>query len=201
MKFLKDLNKFHPHFKFTYETSKEKINFLDVVIKIKEGRIITDPYCKFTDGHQYLHDDLCHADHIKSSIIFSKILRLKRICSEKNGLNVHVEDLKIWLCKTGYPDNLIKEQFEKALRLTPRDEINSKKVNGVFLVVTYNPAFKNLSQVIRRNLQLLYYTDEQVKKVFSPAPFVYFRSTTYSKRYLVRSKIYPLERKRGSGKS
>ena len=28
---------------------------------------------------------------------------------------MHVEDLKIWLRKMGYPDNLIKEQAEKAL--------------------------------------------------------------------------------------
>ena len=79
--FLQDLNKFHPNLKFTYEKSKEKINFLDVVIKIKEGRVIADLYCKPTDGHQYLHYDSCHADHIKRSIIFSQTLRLKRICS------------------------------------------------------------------------------------------------------------------------
>ena len=35
-KFLEVLNKFHP----TYEKFKEKINFLDVVIKIKEDRIV-----------------------------------------------------------------------------------------------------------------------------------------------------------------
>ena len=52
----------------------------------------------------------------------------------------------------------------------------AKKVNGGPLVVTYNPAFKNSFQVIRKKLQLLY-ADEDVKKVFSPAPFVSFRST------------------------
>ena len=133
-----------------------------MVIKIKEGRIITDLYCKPTDGHQYLHYDSCHADHIKRSIIFSQTLRLKRICSEKNDLNVHVEDLKTWFRKRGYPDYLIKEQVEKALRLTPSDENNSKKVHGVPLVVTYNPPFKNLFQVISNNPQLLY-ADGEVK--------------------------------------
>ena len=133
------------------------------------------------------------------SIIFSQTLWLKRICSEKNDLNVHVEDLKIWFRKRGYPDYLIKEQAEKALRLTPSDENNSRKVNGVSLVVTYNPAFKNFSQVMRNNLQLLY-AYEQVKKVFSPAPFVSFRSTRNMKSYLVSTKIYPLERKVGSEK-
>ena len=175
-KFLEDLHKFHPNLKFTYEKSKEKINFLDVVIAIKKGRIITDLYCKPTDGHHwYLHYDACHADHIKRLIIFSPTLRLKRICSEKNNLNVHVEDLNIWFRKRGYPDYLINEHVEKALRLTPSDENNSKKVNGVSLAVTYNPAFKNLSQVIRKNIQLLY-ADKQVKKVLSPAPFVSIRS-------------------------
>ena len=51
--------------KFTYEKSKEKINFPDVVKKIKDGRMITDLYCKHRDGHQQLHHDSCHADHLK----------------------------------------------------------------------------------------------------------------------------------------
>ena len=41
-KFLEELNKFHPSLKFTYQKSKGKINLLDVVIKIKEGSVITD---------------------------------------------------------------------------------------------------------------------------------------------------------------
>ena len=115
-KILEDLNKFHSNLKFTYEKSKEKINFLDVAIKIKEGKIITDLYCKPRDGHQYLHYNSCHADLIKRSIIFSQTFQLKRVCSEKNDLNMHVEDLKIWFCKRGYPGNLIKEQVKNALR-------------------------------------------------------------------------------------
>ena len=140
-----------------------------------------------------------HADHIKRTIIFSQTLWLKRICSENNDLNVRVEDLKTWFRKRGYPDYLIKEQVEKALRPTPSDKNNSKKVNGVPVVVTYNPAFKTLFQVIRKNLQLLY-TDEEAKKVFSPAPFVSFRSTRNLKSCLLKSKNYPLERKVGSEK-
>ena len=198
-RFLEDLNNFHPNLKFTYEKSKDNINFLDVAIKIKEGKLITDLYCKPTDGHQYLHYDSCHADHIKRSIIFSQTLRLKRICSEKNDLNAHVEDLKKWFHRRGYPDSVVKEQVERALKHSLGNENESKNENGVPLVVTYNPVFNDLSQVIRKNLQLLY-ADEEVKKVFSPAPFVSFRSTRTLRSYLVRSKIYPLERKVGSEK-
>ena len=101
--------------------------------------------------------------------------------------------------KRGHPDYLIKEQVEKALRLTPSNENNSKEVNGIPLVVTHNPAFKNLFQAIRKDVQLLY-ADEEIKKIFLFDPFVSFRSTRNLKSYLVRSKIYPLERKVGSKK-
>ena len=106
--------------------------------------------------------------------MFSQILRLKRICWDKNDLNVHVEDLKIWFRKREYPDKLIKEQVVICRRT-------------VITTFSYN------------NLQLLY-ADEQVKKVFSSAPFVPFRRTRNLKSYLLRPKIYPLERKVSSEK-
>ena len=37
-KFLKDLNEFHPNLKFTCEKSNKKINFLDLVIKLTDGK-------------------------------------------------------------------------------------------------------------------------------------------------------------------
>ena len=59
---------------------------------------------------------------------------------------MHVEDRKTWFRKRRYPDYFVKEQVEEALRLTPSDVNNSKKANGVPLVVPYNPVFKNLAQ-------------------------------------------------------
>ena len=201
-KFLKDLNEFHPNLRFTYEKSKEKINFLDLVIKLTDGKIVTDLYYKSTDSHQYLHYDSCHAEHIKRSIVFSQTLRLKRICSQKSDLNSHVKELKSWFCKRGYPDRIISEQVNRALRsqenVKERDGKHMKE-NGVPLVVTYNPNFKNLRILIRKNLQFLY-AGPETKRVFTPAPFVSFRSVRNLKSFLVRAKVYPLERKVGSAK-
>ena len=65
--------------RFTNEKSREKINFLDVVIKIKESKITANLFCKLTDGHQYLHYDSCHAGHTKRSTVFSQTIRVERI--------------------------------------------------------------------------------------------------------------------------
>ena len=78
---------------------------------------------------------------------------------------MHVEDLKAWFRKRGYPDYPIKKQIENALRLTSSDKNNSKKVNGVPLVVTCNPAFKNLFQVIRKTFSY-YMQSKRLKKCF-----------------------------------
>ena len=53
---LNELNKFHPNLSFTYETSKERVNFLALKVSLRNGSISTDLYVKPTDGHQYLHD-------------------------------------------------------------------------------------------------------------------------------------------------
>ena len=64
---------------------------------------------------------------------------------------------------------------------------------GVPLVVIYHPGLKNIDKIINRNLQLLY-MDQEVKKVFTPKLMVSFRNTTKPSSYLVRAKLYPLER-------
>ena len=64
-RFLKELNGFHSSIKFTFKKSKTNVNFFDVVIKIKNGRLSTDLYSKPVDSYQYLHYTSYHADHIK----------------------------------------------------------------------------------------------------------------------------------------
>ena len=142
-KFLKHLNEFHPNLKFTYEKSKEKI--------------------KPTDSHQHLHYDSCHAEHIKTSLRFSETLRLKRICSQKSDLDSLVKELKNCFSKRGYPAKVISEQVNRALRseenVKEKDREHMKE-NVVPLVVTYNPNFKNLSILIRKNLQFCMHTQK-----------------------------------------
>ena len=66
--FLKDLNEFHPNFKFTYERSQNSVDFVDRNVSLKGGAIFTDLHIKPTDGHQSLHDKSSHPSHIKNSI-------------------------------------------------------------------------------------------------------------------------------------
>ena len=61
------------------------VNFMDVVIKTKNGRLSTDLYSKPVESHHNLHYNSCHAEHIKKSIIYSQTLRLRRILRDERS--------------------------------------------------------------------------------------------------------------------
>ena len=57
----KVFNGFHPKIKLTYKKSKEKVNFLEVAVKIKNGRLNTDLYSKLVNNHQQHYYSLLSA--------------------------------------------------------------------------------------------------------------------------------------------
>ena len=166
---------------------------MDTVIKIEEDKITINLFWNPSDGHQYLHYDSCHAEQIKRSIALSQILRLKRIRFEKRDLDSNVENLREWFRKGGYPEQLIKNQVARALLSSSNNSANrskQEKETGIPLVTTYHPRLKDLSSLIKRNLQYLC-ADQEVKKVFTSAPFVFIQENQKFKKFLVKVKILP----------
>ena len=88
-----------------------------------------------------------------------------------------------------------KVKFNFSKKINPKE----KEEKGVPLVVTCYRSLNCLSKTIRDNLHLLYMNDE-VKKLFSPKLIISFRSAWKLSSYLVRAKLYPIERTVGSFK-
>ena len=101
--FLENANRTHPNISFTHEYSSTVVSFLDVIIKIINGIISTSLYQKNTDNHRYLHYTGCHPMHMKNSIIFSQLLRYKRICSDRKNFIKHSKELVTHFLHIGYP--------------------------------------------------------------------------------------------------
>ena len=107
--------------------------------------------------------------------------------------------MKSWFLKRGYPERIIDYEIEKVNFRENKKKSGINKRKGVPFVVTYHPKLKNLSNIIKDNLYLLYMNDE-VKKTFTPSPMISFRSSRKISSYIVRAKLYPLERTVGSSK-
>jgi hypothetical protein len=68
LKFIDYLNSRVTSINFTHEISKNEVNFLDTKVKVVNGILQTDLYCKPTDSHSYLMYDSAHSQRCKDSI-------------------------------------------------------------------------------------------------------------------------------------
>ena len=121
---------------------------------------------------------------------------MKRICSRRSDLIVNINTLKDWFRERGYPEEIVNKETKRALESSISSSNNKSKTNtqgdrqkGIPLAVTYNPFLCHLGQTIRKNL-FLFYQDEKVKRVFTPLPFVSFRTARSLRTHLVRAKVY-----------
>ena len=112
-KFMSSFNSFTRNLKFTHESSKKDISFLDLKVSLTKGKLSTDLHIKATDCHQYLHYSSGHPEHTKRSIVYSQLLRVSRICSHENDFNRHKSNMKIWFQKRGYAENIIENEMKK----------------------------------------------------------------------------------------
>ena len=93
-------------------------------------------------------------------------------------------------------EKVVSEQIDKVAfgkQLTHKDSSEQ----SVAFVATCHPKLKDLGKMIK-NLQFFLYSDNEVWRVFSPAPIASSQSARKIKDYIVRSKLYPIERKVGS---
>ena len=81
--------------------------------------------------------------------------------------------MKPWFLKRGYPNDVTRKEIKK-VKFSQISSTRKDYTKGVF-VVTDHPGFKNIDQLVNRNLFLLY-MDQELKKVFTPKPLVSFRS-------------------------
>ena len=97
-----------------------------------------------------------------------------------------------------YPEDVINSEMKKVV-FAENFSKSSNKNKGAPFVLTYHPLLKKVNCIIRKHIHLLY-MNEEVKKMFQPGPMVSFRSPRNLNSYLVRAKLYPMDRKAWSCK-
>ena len=135
---MSSFNSFNSNLKFTYESSKKDIKFLDLKVSLSKDKLSTDLHIKPTACHQYLHYSSGHPQHTKQSIVYSQLLRVNRICSRENGFNRDKSNMKIWFQKRGYPEIIIEYEMKK-VKLTSCNKVQRKKSKGIPFIVNYHP--------------------------------------------------------------
>jgi len=170
--FVKILNEIHPNIKVELRWDFEKIEFLDTISTIREGRIITDLYRKPTDKHMYVHIKSSHPTHVKKSIPYGQAIRIKRICTKEEDYQKNKAILKRQLRKRGYNGSFIANQFSKVDSLNRENLLEykdlKKEVDRVPLVTTYSRGLPDIHKILRKHQNVLE-ESEELRDVF-PKP-------------------------------
>jgi len=92
--FMTALNSIHPHIKFTatYNFTTKTVPYLDVLVTVQAGKIVTDLYRKPSAAVQYLLPTSCHPGHVARNIPFSLGYRILRICSDGDTMIQRLRD-------------------------------------------------------------------------------------------------------------
>ena len=107
--------------------------------------------------------------------------------------------MESWFLNIKYLGKLISAQIDKVKFSNIERKRNSKTQKGIRLVMTYQSLLKSLSSIVNNNIYLLH-MDQEIKRTFTPQPMVSYWSARKLSNYLVRGKLYPIERKVGSCK-
>ena len=117
--FWTELNSIHPKIQFTMECSNKQMPFLDILVKLHDGKISTDIYFKPTDTHLYLNFKSCHPKACKVNIPFCLASRVVTIVSDKSQQEVRLYQLKSFLKQQDYPESLIINGIQRAIKKGP----------------------------------------------------------------------------------
>jgi len=174
--------------------------FLDILVIITEdNEIVTDIFSKDTDTHMYLNFYSNHPKHVKLNIPFNLASRIITITSTDILRNKRLEELKAYLKKQHYPEQVINYGIQKALtkgpivtesRRSETTEESSNNLNKIIpFVTTYNPRDYDIFSFMRQ-IETNLHKSERMDKVLQKKKIINSKKQSKSlKRYLTSSKF------------
>lgn len=172
---------------FTWQTSTEKIVFLDVEIKLKNGFLSTDIHIKPTNKQQYLHFSSCHPNNTKRSLPFSLATRANRIISDPEDLDNYNKQLSKAFQRRGYPGHIVNNQIRLA-QTDPNSRPQRSKSEVTPLVTTYHHGLQKLNSFLKDGFNILK-ASPHTKDFLEKPPTVTFRQQKNLKQLLVHPKL------------
>lgn len=171
--FMEFINSFHQTIKFTYQSSSEKLSFLDVSVSLENGFLQTDLFTKPTDSHAFLCQNSCHPAHVKRNLPYSQFLRLRRLCSGEGRFQQRCDELERHLYARGYGRQVVRRGRERASAIGRREALTYKakpRTKRVPFVVTHNPLNPPLGQWLHEMQETVIKDSEHMKKVLPEPP-------------------------------
>ena len=174
MSFLDDFNAHNPNIQFTMEHSREEVHFLDVSVSMNDNELATRVYVKPTDSFTYLDYRSFHPSHTKQSIVYSQMLRYRRITSDPEVFEADALNLGKQFIRLGYPTRLVQHALTQVKKKSRIDllstEPKQKENERIPFVTTYHPQVKKLVSTTRREWAANINLDHKLSHAMGESP-------------------------------
>ena len=189
-------NGYKSKIEFTSLYSNKSVSFLDTVIRIENGHLVTDLYQKPSSSHDYLHRSSYHPQHLLSALPKSQFMRIRRICTHLKDYKRHAQLYVSFFKKRGYREADLQrmaaniENYSQEFLLSPRQSPETT-ANRVPFVLTHHHKLLGLGGILRKNHLNMLRDNPSLKDVFPEAPIVAHRRQRNLKDNLVRADHCP----------
>ena len=185
--------------KFTMEVADEnEIEFLDLKLKIAEGKINVDVYSKPTNSFTYVLPSTYYPYKIIRNVKKGIALRLRHICYTDEKYNQRSSEYKNHFISREYNPTLVKKQFEEVGRITRTQARASKQkrnqIRKINFFTSYNPVLFCMNTLINRHLPLLH-SDDNLKTLFPTETFNAVYKRNKNLKELLTASLFPMTRK------
>ena len=98
------------------EPPAKSVIFMDVVIKIKEGHIVTTLYEKEHNLHLYIPPHSCHPPGLLPGMVHGMVFRIYTLCSDAEDQKQKTLDFFFQMQRRGWSPTILRPLFKTAIR-------------------------------------------------------------------------------------
>ena len=116
--------------------------------------LFTRVHYKPPDSHSYLLYSSSHPSHVKDSIPYSQLLRLRRLCSEDSDFSLKSEEMCLFFDKRGYPTSVVQAGHHHAQQTDRQTalQMSQKENNRIPFTFTFHPHNHAVKSIILKKL-------------------------------------------------
>ena len=193
LSFIQYLNSFHPTIKFKVTHSTRSVDFLDTTIYITpQNTLQSTLYIKPTDRMPLLHQTSHHPNACKKGLIYSQMLRYRRIITDDKEFEQKAQNLRVALIGRGYKDKDILPHIKKASTFTQSQLLAttppSNNSRTLPFVIPYNPDLTPLHHILKQHWQYIE-NDPVLSQIWPNQPVMAYQRHKNFKEHFVRTKF------------
>lgn len=190
------------HLKFTSESSKTNISFLDLEIFVEENRMKTKTFFKKTDVNSYIGYESHHHKPWIRNIPKGQFKRIQRNCTDTTDFILQAKVIKDRFLERNYREDMLDRAIAEVTAEGGNDQPNkiiikkNKETEGIVVpfITGYSKEALTMKKAIQRNWHILK-NDPVIGAKIPEKPRIIFRRAPNLKDHLTNSYIPEIKKK------